>query len=138
VVGRVVPLILRSPTLHSPNLRSPSLRSPSVSKKPESIASLLGFKGFSPAVLPTSRQLHATARRESHPDVYRRACCLLSGRPPPINLSFNGFSRKSGWFAEDACGSRRGVCVTGLAKFPERDGALNANDGFRVLAALPN
>jgi hypothetical protein len=28
-------------------------------------------------------------------------------------------------------------CVPCLAKFPERDDALNANDGFRVLAALP-
>jgi hypothetical protein len=28
-------------------------------------------------------------------------------------------------------------CVPCLAKFPECDDALNANDGFRVLAALP-
>jgi hypothetical protein len=82
--------------------------------------------------------LHATARRESHPDVDRRACWLLSGRPLPINFPFHGFSRKGGWFAEDVCGHAVGVCVTGFAKFPERDDALNANDGFRVLAALPN
>jgi hypothetical protein len=44
--------------------------------------------------------------------------------PPPLNFSFHGFSRKSGWFAEDACGSRRGVFVIGLARFPERDDAL--------------
>jgi hypothetical protein len=50
-------------------------------KKTESIclASLLGFKGFLTAALPTSRQFHATARRESHPDVDRRACWSLSG-----------------------------------------------------------
>jgi hypothetical protein len=74
--------------------------------------------------LASLRQLHAAARRESHPDVDRRACWSLSGRTPPLNFSFHGFSRKSGWFAEDACGSRRGVFVIGLARFPERDDAL--------------
>jgi hypothetical protein len=45
--------------------------------------------------LDSLRQLHATARRESHPDVDRRTCWLLSGRPPPINFSFHGFSPKA-------------------------------------------
>ena len=85
LVGRVAPLILRSPTLRSPSVsknRSIVLRRCSASKAFDcGVASL--------------RQLHATARRESHRDVDRRACWLLSGRPLPINFSFHGFLAKA-------------------------------------------
>jgi len=115
VVGRVAPLILRSPNLCSPAFQE---------NRKHCLASLLGFKGFSPAALPASA--NCTPPRDEK--VTRMLTGAPAGHcradPPPLNFSFHGFSRKSGWFAEDACGSRRGVFVIGLARFPERDDAL--------------
>jgi len=45
--------------------------------------------------LASLRQLYAAARRESHPDVDRRACWSLSGRPPAAQFFFSRlFSQK--------------------------------------------
>jgi hypothetical protein len=51
---------------------------------------------------------------------------------------FTAFLAKADGLQKMFAGHAVGVCVTGFAKFPERDDALNANDGFRLLAALLN
>jgi hypothetical protein len=58
------------------------LCSSGVSKnRKQCLASLLGFEGFSHAGLPAFRQLHATVRRESHPDVDARLLVIVGLTP---------------------------------------------------------
>jgi hypothetical protein len=125
VVGRVAPLILRSPT---PALANLVLANRFKNRK-HCLASLLGFKGFSPAAFPASA--NCTPARDE------KVTRILTGAPAGYYRAdprrsiflFPAFPQKR-MVAEDACGSRRGVCVTGLARFPEREDALNAMMDF--------